>query len=148
MLTCILILLPLMAGIALTDHDTLDGIEEFINAEVSDELARVPGLEISTEYEKKEVHVLGYYVPLDSKQLNDKLAHLRKSRHERLPKMVKKFNDLDIEITIEELYEGLEGVDSPGRPHVAQVLVKKGIVKTTLEAFQKYLEAGKPAFVM
>ena len=136
-----------LGGVALTDHDTLDGIKEFMNADVSDELICVPGLEISTEYEKKEVHVLGYFVPLDSKYLNDKLARLRKSRHERLPKMVKKFNDLGIDITIEELYEGLEGVDSPGRPHVAQVLVKKGIVKTTLEAFQKYLATGKPAFV-
>ena len=136
-----------LGGVALTDHDTLDGIKEFMNADVSDELIRVPGLEISTEYEKKEVHVLGYFVPLDSKYLNDKLARLRKSRHDRLPKMVKKFNDLGIDITIEELYEGLEGVDSPGRPHVAQVLVKKGIVKTTLEAFQKYLATGKPAFV-
>lgn len=136
-----------LGGIALTDHDTMDGIQEFMKADASDDLVRVPGLEISTEYEKKEVHILGYFVPLDSKPLNDRLEFLRKSRHDRLPKMIQKLNNLGIEITLEELYEDLEGVASPGRPHVAQALIKKGTVKTTLEAFQKYLASDKPAFV-
>ena len=136
-----------LGGIALTDHDSLAGIQEFMGANVSDELVRVPGLEISTEYENKEVHILGYFVPLDSKPLNDNLAYLRKSRHERLPKMIKKLNDLGVDVTMEELYERLEGVSSPGRPHVAQLLIEKGVVKTTLEAFQKYLAADRPAYV-
>ncbi len=136
-----------LGGIALTDHDSLAGIQEFMGANVSDELVRVPGLEISTEYENKEVHILGYFAPLDSKPLNDNLAYLRKSRHERLPKMIKKLNDLGVDVTMEELYERLEGVSSPGRPHVAQLLVEKGVVKTTLEAFQKYLAADRPAYV-
>jgi predicted metal-dependent phosphoesterase TrpH len=61
--------------------------------------------------------------------------------------MIQKLNDLGIDITLEELYEGLDGVSSPGRPHVAQALIKKGAVKTTLEAFEKYLASDKPAFV-
>ena len=136
-----------LGGIALTDHDSLDGIQEFMNAEASDHLVRVPGLEISTEYDKKEVHILGYFVPLDSKSLNEELEFLRKSRHERLPKIVQKLNDLGCDVTIDELYEDLEGVASPGRPHVAQLLIKKGFVETTLEAFQKYLASDKPAYV-
>ncbi len=136
-----------LGGVALTDHDSLDGLEEFLNAKASDELTRVPGLEISAEYEKTEVHILGYFVPMDSKPLNDRLEYLRKARHERLPKIVRKLNDLGMDITIDELYEDLEGVASPGRPHVAQALIKKGYVKTTLEAFQKYLATDKPAFV-
>ena len=136
-----------LGGLALTDHDSLDGIQEFMSAEASDELIRVPGLEISTEYEKKEVHILGYFVPLDCKPLNDRLEFLREARYNRLPKIVQKLNDLGIDITIEELYEGLDGVSSPGRPHVAQALIRKGVVKTTLEAFEKYLASDKPAFV-
>ena len=136
-----------LGGIALTDHDTLDGITEFMETDVSDELIRVPGLEISTEYEDREVHILGYFVPLNSKPLNDQLEILRKARHDRLPKMVQKLVDLGFDVTIEELYEDLEGVASPGRPHVAQMLVKKGIVQTTSEAFQKYLAADRPAYV-
>jgi predicted metal-dependent phosphoesterase TrpH len=136
-----------LGGIALTDHDSLDGIQEFMNAEASEHLIRVPGLEISTEYDKKEVHILGYFVPLDSRPLNEELEFLRKSRHERLPKIVQKLNDLGCDVTIDELYEDLEGVASPGRPHVAQLLIKKGFVETTMEAFQKYLASDKPAYV-
>jgi predicted metal-dependent phosphoesterase TrpH len=136
-----------LGGIALTDHDSLDGIQEFMEADVSDELIRVPGLEISADYENREVHILGYFVPLNSKPLNDQLEVLRKARYDRLPKMVQKLVDLGLDVTIEELYEDLEGVASPGRPHVAQMLVKKGIVQTTLEAFQKYLAANRPAYV-
>ena len=136
-----------LGGVALTDHDSLDGLEEFLNAKASGELKRVPGLEISAEYGKTEVHILGYFVPLDSRPLNDKLEYLRKARHERLPKIIRKLNDLGMDITIDELYEDLNGVASPGRPHVAQALIKKGYVKTTLEAFQKYLATDKPAFV-
>lgn len=136
-----------LGGIALTDHDSLAGIQKFMDAETSNEIMRVPGLEISTECEKKEVHILGYFVPLDSKPLNERLEFLRKSRHDRLPKMIHKLNELGVDITLEELYEDLEGVSSPGRPHVAQLLIKKGVVETTFEAFQKYLASDKPAFV-
>lgn len=136
-----------LGGIALTDHDSLDGIREFMEVKASDEMIRVPGLEISSEYDTKEVHILGYFVPLDSKPLNDRLEYLRKSRHDRLPKMIRKLNELGVDITIDQLYEDLKGVASPGRPHVAQLLIKKGVVKTTLEAFQKYLAADKPAYV-
>ena len=136
-----------LGGIALTDHDTLSGIKEFMDVEVSDEMIRIPGVEISCEYENREVHILGYFVPLDSKPLNDKLEFLRKARHDRLPRMIQKLCDLGFDVSIEELYENLEGVASPGRPHVAQLLVKKGIVRTTSEAFQKYLASDKPAYV-
>ncbi|MFX1484979.1 MAG: PHP domain-containing protein [Promethearchaeota archaeon] len=136
-----------LGGVALTDHDSLDGIDGFMSAQISVELKRVPGLEISAEYEKTEVHILGYFVPLDFKPLNDRLEYLRKARHKRLPKIIRKLNELGIDITIDELYEVLDGVASPGRPHVAQVLIKKGYVKTTQEAFLKYLAADKPAYV-
>jgi len=136
-----------LGAIALTDHDSLDGLPHFMGAGASDELTRVPGLEISAEYDSKEVHILGYFVPLDSKSLNDELEYLRQSRHDRLPKMIKKLNDLGIDVTLEELYEDLDGVSSPGRPHVAQLLIKKGFVDTTLEAFQKYLGSDRPAYV-
>ncbi|MBY8996813.1 MAG: PHP domain-containing protein [Candidatus Thorarchaeota archaeon] len=136
-----------LGGVALTDHDSVAGIREFMEAETSSELIRVPGLEISTEFDKKEVHILGYFVPLDSKPLNERLEFLRKSRHDRLPKIIRKLNELGLDITMDELLEDLKGVSSPGRPHVAQLLIKKGFVKTTLEAFQKYLASDKPAYV-
>ncbi|MHA3962027.1 MAG: PHP domain-containing protein [Candidatus Thorarchaeota archaeon SMTZ1-45] len=136
-----------LGGIALTDHDSLDGVKEFMDADASDELIRVPGLEISSEYDAKEVHILGYFVPSDFKTLNDRLEYLRVARHNRLPKMIHKLNELGLDVSMGELSESLEGVSSPGRPHVAQLLIKKGFVKTTHEAFQKYLAYDKPAYV-
>jgi len=136
-----------LGGIALTDHDSIDGIRDFLETPASSWIKRVAGLEISAEYEKKEVHILGYFVPTDYKSLNDRLEYLRNERHKRLPKMIWKLNELGLDITIDELYENLEGVASPGRPHVAQALMKKGYVRTTQEAFQKYLASDKPAYV-
>ncbi len=136
-----------LGGIALTDHDSLDGVKEFVDAEASDELIRVPGIEISSEYDAKEVHLLGYFVPSSSKALNDRLEYLRVARHNRLPKMIQKLNELGLDVSMDELSEDLKGVSSPGRPHVAQLLIKKGFVKTTHEAFQKYLAYDKPAYV-
>lgn len=136
-----------LGGIALTDHDSLDGVRRFLESEASDELIRVPGLEISSEYDAKEVHILGYFVPSDSKVLNDRLEYLRVARHNRLPKMIQKLNEIGLEVSMDELSEGLKGVSSPGRPHVAQLLIKKGFVKTTHEAFQKYLAYDKPAYI-
>lgn len=136
-----------LGGIALTDHDSLDGIQEFLGTDASDELNRVPGLEISTEFDGVEAHILGYFVPDDFKPLNDRLEYLRAARFDRLPKIIRKLNELGIKVTLDDLNEFLDGVSSPGRPHVAQLLVKKKVVETTHEAFEKYLASGKPAFV-
>jgi predicted metal-dependent phosphoesterase TrpH len=65
-----------LGGVALTDHDTLDGIQKFLGADVSDELYRVPGLEISTEFDGVEAHILGYFVPDDFKPLNSKIERV------------------------------------------------------------------------
>lgn len=136
-----------LGGIALTDHDSLDGMPEFMMADSSENLRRVSGLEISTEFDGAEAHILGYFVPDDFKPLNERLEYLRAARFDRLPKIIRKLNELGIEATLDELNEFLDGVASPGRPHVAQLLVKKKVVKTTHEAFEKYLASGKPAFV-
>ena len=136
-----------LGGIALTDHDSLDGIQEFMKADASEVLRRVPGLEISTEFDGVEAHILGYFVPNDFKPLNDRLEYLRSARYDRLPKIIRKLNELGIDATMEELNEFLDGVASPGRPHVAQLLVKKKVVETTNEAFERYLASGRPAFV-
>jgi predicted metal-dependent phosphoesterase TrpH len=136
-----------LEGVALTDHDTLDGIREFMEAPTSTDLQRVPGVEISTEYEGFELHMLGYFVPLDETPIDIRLRTTRESRHTRFPKMVKKLRDLGIEIDDEEIEMILKDVDSPGRPHLARILIEKGVVKDIEEAFAKYLATGKPAYV-
>ncbi|MFX0107600.1 MAG: PHP domain-containing protein [Candidatus Hodarchaeota archaeon] len=136
-----------LGGVALTDHDTLDGLREFLDTDVSTDIIRVPGVELSTEYEGKEAHVLGYFVPLESQSFLKKLKHLSDARVVRLPKFLAKLQELGVEISQEELDVALEGVKSPGRPHLAQLLVQKGFVKSTGEAFDYYLSKESPAYV-
>jgi predicted metal-dependent phosphoesterase TrpH len=135
-----------LGALALTDHDTIDGRSEFLNAECPEYLIRIPGVEISTEHHGKEIHLLGYFVP-DNPELKTQLKWLEEARECRFPKMVDKLRDLGIEITEDEINQVLDGVTSPGRPHLARVLVEKGIVKDINEAFDQYLGVGKPAYV-
>ncbi|MGY5879215.1 MAG: PHP domain-containing protein [Candidatus Thorarchaeota archaeon] len=136
-----------LEGIALTDHDTLDGLREFMETQISTDLQLVPGVEISTEYQGSELHMLGYFVPLGESPLDVRLRKTRESRHTRFPKMVQKLRDLGIEIEVEEIQKMLKDVDSPGRPHLARILIEKGIVEDINEAFAKYLASGKSAYV-
>jgi len=136
-----------LKGIALTDHDTLDGLREFMETQISTDLQLVPGVEISTEYQGSELHMLGYFVPLGESPVDVRLRKTRESRHTRFPKMVQKLRNLGIEVEDEEIQNMLKDVDSPGRPHLARILIEKGIVKDINEAFAKYLASGKPAYV-
>jgi predicted metal-dependent phosphoesterase TrpH len=136
-----------LGGIALTDHDTVLGLREFMEAKATPDLQRVPGLELSADYENQEVHILGYFVPLESKSLDAKLGDLRDRRRFKFSKMVDKLQNLGIELEHDEIEAALEGVESPGRPHLGALLVKKGIVATIDEAFDLYLGEGRPAYV-
>jgi predicted metal-dependent phosphoesterase TrpH len=136
-----------LGGIALTDHDTIRGLREFMEAKASPDLLRVSGLELSADYNSQEVHILGYFVPLESKKLDGKLEDLRNRRQYKFSKMVDKLYNLGIEVEQGEIEDILTGVESPGRPHLASLLVKKEIVRTTGEAFDLYLGEGKPAYV-
>jgi predicted metal-dependent phosphoesterase TrpH len=135
-----------LGALALTDHDTIDGVPEFLNTNCPDYIMRIPGVEISTEHNGKEVHLLGYFVQ-ESQELKTQLKWLEEAREQRFPKMVDRLRDLGIEVTKDEIDHVLEGVTSPGRPHLARVLVQKGIVKDINEAFEHYLGVGKPAYV-
>ncbi len=137
-----------LGGIALTDHDTLAGVREFLEAPTSGNLQRVPGVEVSTNYLNHEVHLLGYFVPFGESAIEQSLRAMRESRHTRFPKMVKKLRDLGIVIDESEIQRVLREVASPGRPHLARILIDSGVVRDIKEAFTKYLASGKPAFVI
>jgi predicted metal-dependent phosphoesterase TrpH len=135
-----------LGALALTDHDTIDGMSEFLNADCPEYIMKIPGVEISTEHKGKEVHILGYFIP-DTPILKTKLKWLEEARERRFPKMVERLRDLGIEVTKDEIDQVLDGVTSPGRPHLARVLVEKGIVKDINESFERYIGVGKPAYV-
>ncbi len=133
--------------IALTDHDTFDGVPEALEAGKRIGLKVVPGIEISCKLEGKTIHLLGYGCDLWNRALNEELAKVRVGRTQRLPEMCERLRTLGIDISLEELMESAQGAPSIGRPHVADALVAKGIVADRQEAFDRFLASGRPAYV-
>jgi predicted metal-dependent phosphoesterase TrpH len=133
------------AAIALTDHDTIDGIEAALTAGKKQELEVIPGLEISAQYPKGTMHILGYYIDPSDPLLNRELQQLQDAREERNPKIVGKLQSLGIPISFDQVQSLAKG--QIGRPHIAQVLLQIGAVSSFEEAFQKYLAKGAKAYV-
>ena len=127
-------------AIALTDHDTVSGLEEFLNTEHDSSLLAVPGVEISSMHHYKEVHILGLFVDPENKELLSFLEQLRSNRE-----ILAKLNAIGLTVTDEELREEAKG-ESVGRPHFASLLVRKGYCTDMQEAFDRYLKRGARAY--
>ena len=133
-------------AISITDHDTVDGLEEAISTGNKLGIEIIPGIEINTELDNHEVHILGYFINFKSGLLESKLNRLKNSRISRVKKIVEKLNELDIKITTEEVFSISQG-GAVGRTHIARALLNKGYVESISEAFEKYIAIGKPAYV-
>lgn len=133
-----------LTAIAITDHDTLEGIEEALDEGKKQNIEVIPGVEISVDF-KPEMHMLGFFTQSNYKNISNTLSDLQKSRDARNPKIVRKLNEMGFDITLEEVTREALG-NIVGRPHVAKVLMKKGYVRDIREAFDKYLASGKPAY--
>jgi predicted metal-dependent phosphoesterase TrpH len=134
---------------ALTDHDSTEGIEEARAAAAKhDGFFLIPGVELSTDIEGDEVHMLGYftYEMLANPDLQAELAQFRAGRFERGRLMTEKLTALGKPISWERVLE-IAGEASVGRPHVAQALVEAGHVATIPEAFDLYIGRNGPAYV-
>ena len=137
-------------GIAITDHDTLDGLQEasqFIN-DNSIELEFIPGIELNTEsgVSDNEVHILGYFIDYNCMRFKTRLLEIREQRQNRARKMVDKLNRLGCKISYETVVN-IAGSDLIARPHIARAMVEAGYAADTDQAFNNYLEYGKPAYV-
>lgn len=135
-----------LSCIALTDHDTLSGVEEAqaqgrrIGVEV------IAGVEISVKCDFGTMHILGYFVDRNSKVLQEGLQSVQDARAKRNPKIIEQLNAAGIRISMEEV-RAASGGGQIGRPHFARVLLEKKYVKSMQEAFDKYLGKGKPGYV-
>lgn len=134
------------AAIAITDHDTLDGVEEAVEMGEKLGIEVIPGIEISTISNGQEVHILGYYCDLDNYHLQKKIKEMQLDRKNRIKKMVVKLKELNFNITFEEV-AAVAGKGSIGRPHIARVLMEKGYVRTIKDAFKELISPGCPAYV-
>ncbi|HZK24628.1 MAG TPA: PHP domain-containing protein, partial [Oscillospiraceae bacterium] len=135
-----------LAAMAITDHDTVDGVQEAQSRGRKIGVKIIPGVEMSTEHQSREIHILGFYIDPQSKILNQLLQQLRSSRYERMKKMVSILRNLGYRIDIQEVLQK-SGDAAPSRPHVARVLVEKGYFKTVSEVFHTLLDRGLPAYV-
>ena len=133
--------------ISICDHDTIEGIDPALVAATNySSLKLIPGVEVSTDSQQGEVHVLGYYIDHNHPGLNQTLKTMRQSRVERARAMVKKLAELGIHVEWPRVRE-LAGGGSIGRPHIAQALLEKGYIATIGGAFYNYLGQGRPAYV-
>ncbi len=137
-----------LLGIAITDHDTTDGLqiaEKYLSTH-GIALDFIPGIEMNTELGEYEVHILGYYIDYNNHRLQERLSEIRGQRQQRAKSMVDKLCELGLKIDYEDVIS-LAGSDLIARPHVAMAMVKAGYVENIKEAFNKYIGKGKPAYV-
>jgi hypothetical protein len=133
--------------IAITDHDSVEGIPPALEAAKSfPQLLVIPGVEINTDVPQGEAHILGYFLDYHDPELDHSLKELRNSRYERGRKMTAKLADMGIEIDWERVLELATG-GTIGRPHIAQAMVERGYSSSLPEAFTKYIGRNGPAYV-
>ncbi len=136
-----------LSTIAITDHDTVNGLEDAKRTGTELNIEVIPGIELSSLDGEKEVHILGYFIDPYNPQLVDLTEMLEKDRRNRAVVMVKKLNDIGVDISIDRVKE-LAGGDVIGRPHVARAMQEKGIVRELKEAFSPlYIGRGGKAYV-
>lgn len=140
-----------LAAMAVTDHDTVAGLEEARQAGLKYGIAVVPGVEISTVRDGQDIHVLGYWIDYTDPLLLERLAELRAVRERRNEMILERLRALGLEMTYQDVLDSLQtvkrGDDTIGRPHIADALVRKGYVGTMKEAFDRYLAQGAAAYV-
>lgn len=135
-----------LTALALTDHDTLEGIPRAAAASRKLGIGFIGGAELSVLWRDQSMHLLVYFLEPGTGPLQDRLAELRRSRAGRNEQIAARLQELGLDITMEEVFrEAGEGVI--GRPHFAGVLIAKGYVQSVPEAFDRYLAAGRPAYV-
>jgi predicted metal-dependent phosphoesterase TrpH len=135
-----------LEAVALTDHDSLDGIPEALVAAEKHGIELIPGVELSCEWEPGGFHMIVLWLAPGPGPLQDRLAEIQHGRATRNEQMVSKLAGLGIEITYDEVLEEAGGT-GVGRPHMAALLVRKGVVGSMSDAFDLYLAAGRPGYV-
>lgn len=133
-------------AVALTDHDTFDGLPEAIAAGRTLGVEVLGGLEFSTRFAGRSVHLLGYGPDTQDVPLNAELARVREGRDGRVPAMVERLTQAGLPLTLAEVLAQAGGA-SVGRPHIADALIARGYVADRDQAFQEWLHDGGPAFV-
>ena len=140
-----------LGAIAITDHDTLDGVRESLRLGIPPPVQFLTGVEISATPPPPfrcpgSFHILGYGIRPEDPVLNQILFQLQDARNNRNPRIIERLNQLGLELTLDEVNQ-IAGDGLLGRPHIARLMVKKGYARSINDAFDNYLGKGKPAYV-
>jgi len=134
-----------LSAMALSDHDTTDGIPLFLEACKGRKLIGIAGVEISADFNPGTMHILGYFFDPSNSALAEALFRMRNGREVRNKLILEKLNKLGLKITWEDVLK-FTSEDVVGRPHFAQALLAKGYISDFKKAFEQYLGKGKPAY--
>ncbi|MBN1350376.1 PHP domain-containing protein [candidate division KSB1 bacterium] len=132
--------------LAVTDHDTISGLDAACEAGKAMGITVIPGLEISIDFEPGTMHLCGYFIDTTNQALKNGLKIVQEAREKRNPRIIEKLNEMGIDITLEEVNAEV-GTSRAGRPHFAKVLLEKGYVNSIQQAFDSYLAKGAPCYV-
>ncbi len=136
-----------LCAIALTDHDTVAGLPAFLSACEQVGVEGVPGIEISSRWHfPGEVHILGYFINPENVEFRERLKFLQNARTDRNGEMIRKLRSMGIDVTLEE-WQRESGGEIVGRPHLARLLIRKGVCRDMREVFGKYIGTDGCAFV-
>ncbi|WP_233993608.1 PHP domain-containing protein [Salinibacter altiplanensis] len=133
--------------LAVTDHDTVEGLPAARDAAATHGLRLVPGVELSVEVADRAVHLLGYGFDPEHPALTDYLAAFTARRRERLQRMVGRLADQGVDLSMEVVHRHVGTSAAPGRPHLARALAAEGHVDGYREAFEQYLSRDQPGHV-
>lgn len=135
-----------MEAISITDHDTVGGLAEGRRRAEELGLEFIDGIELSSEWKGREVHILGYFIDPEAPELKRELAKMKEARDNRNVKILEKLSSYKMDISLEELREEAGG-EIVGRAHIANLMLNKGYVYSKGEIFKRYLGIGGLAYV-
>lgn len=127
-----------LKAIAITDHDTINGVSEGLEVAKKHNVIVIPGVEFGVDYKVKETHILGYFSPENYIGIKRYFDWILEKRHERNRQLIKNLNKAGFEISLQEMYEKADG-GTPGRPHLAKCLIEKGYASNVNESFDNIL---------
>lgn len=136
-----------LSTIGLTDHDSTSGVAEAIKAGSQLGVEVVPGVELSSEVDGLQAHILGYFIDFDSESLQREFAWMNATRQARVLQICANLNAAGIPVDPAEVFALSDG-GTVGRPHVARMLVSNGAAESVSDAFERFLTRGKPGYAL
>jgi len=135
-----------LTKISITDHDSINAIPQVMEIAKKHNMEVIPGVELSSEMMDNEVHILGYFLDINNPELIEYLRFFRDERLRRVVRIIKKLNNLGLDITVEDVIRDIPSYVAVGRPHIAHAMFNKGLVSSYYDAFNKYLRNNGPAY--